>query len=72
MGRGMFCFEVMGRFEHMEKLKLCVYPRRESFFSDVERDGMNADFHSVPYWYQVLFYLETLAIVRMVPRWDEI
>lgn len=62
----------MGRFEHIEKFKLCVYPRRESFFSDVEMKRMNADFYSAPYWNQVLFYLETLAIVRMVLRWDEI
>lgn len=47
----------MGRIEHIVKLKLCVYPTRDSFFSDVERNGMNADFYSAPYWDQVLFHL---------------
>lgn len=47
----------MGRTEHIEKLKLCVYRTSDSFFSEVERNGNNTDFYSALYWDQDLFYL---------------
>lgn len=73
----MFIFvvivEVMGRFKQIERFKVCLRPRRDSFVSDLEGKGLNADsIFSTILGPSLLFTLRDKLIVGKVLGWDQI